>query len=212
MLRLRELYAKHWSPIHPRLRIGILALVGGLLAAVVAFASLPAQQNQVSFQSQNQELGWAPSNSATSDASLPPLTNLDATIFVHVVGQVVNPGIYELEPGARVIDAVAAAKGFTAKAAQESVNLARPVTDGEQIQVQARGQVSLSGSSAPSKISLNTATAQQLETLPGIGPALAGRIVDYRNNNGGFQALADLAKVSGLGPKLIAGIKDLVTL
>ena len=212
---IKELIAAHWMPIHPRLRTGILVVVGGLVAVVVALASLPSGSQSPSDSTFDSSQSWTPESVASAEPVLQPSPVLDAPLLVHVVGQVVSPGVYQLDPGARVVDAVAAAQGFTAKAAQESVNLARPVNDGEQIVILAKGQTAVAefgGSGVPAKISLNAATAQQLEALPGIGPALAARIVDYRNSHGSFRALADLAKVSGLGPKLIAGIKDLVTL
>lgn len=210
MPKLRELLAQYWLPIHPKVRLGILAVVGGLAAAVIAFASLPSSGQSSQFEPAAPAGDWAPSPATVATVS----PGLDAPLLVHVVGQVVAAGVYELPAGSRVIDAVAAAGGFTSKAAQDSVNLARPITDGEQIVVQARGAVSggLGGTAAPGRLSLNQATAAQLEALPGIGPAIAGRIVDYRNSSGGFKSLSDLAKVAGVGPKLIAAIKDLVTL
>lgn len=141
-----------------------------------------------------------------------------AQIYVHIVGEVVSPGIYQLESGSRVMDAIFAAGGITKDADQASVNLAREVTDGEQVIVFKIGAIassgSLPGSSANSaiQISLNRATAEQLEQLPGVGPALAGRIVDYRTANGGFKKKEDLLNISGIGDKLFAGIKNEVTL
>ncbi len=133
-----------------------------------------------------------------------------AKIFVHIAGNVKNPGIYQLDSGARVFDVVLLAGGFTKKANQSSVNLARAVTDGEQI---------LIGSGNPSQqaasqsfISLNQSSSSTLEDLPGVGPALAGRIVDWREANGGFKTKEDLLNVAGIGEKLFSSIKELVTL
>ncbi len=137
--------------------------------------------------------------------------------FVHLVGEVANPGIYKLPSGSRLFDAVLAAGGFTELADQSSVNLAREISDGEQIVVLASGvsqSIGQTGSttSQTKQISLNRASQLELESLPGVGPALAGRMVDWRAANGGFKKKQDLMKVSGIGQKLFAGIEALVTL
>lgn len=134
-------------------------------------------------------------------------------IYVHVAGSVKAPGIYQLDSGTRVYDAVLAAGGFTDKANQSSVNMARALTDGEQLLISSESSsVTFEGAVASSLISLNQASSSQLEDLPGVGPALAGRIVDWRTANGGFKAKEDLLNVAGIGDKLFASFKDLVTL
>ena len=136
-------------------------------------------------------------------------------IFVHIAGSVKHPGIYQLDSGARVYEAVLAAGGLSTKANQLSINLARVLTDGEQLLVAStlksvNEQFQLP--TQPSLLSLNQASPKQLEELPGVGPALAGRMVDWRTANGGFKSKEDLLNVSGIGDKLYAGIKDLVSL
>jgi competence protein ComEA len=134
-------------------------------------------------------------------------------IYVHVAGSVKSPGIYQLDSGTRVYDAVLAAGGFTAKANQASVNMARALNDGEQLLISSQNAVqSFENSMVSSLISLNQASASQLEELPGVGPALAGRMIDWRTANGGFKAKEDLLNVAGIGDKLFASVKDLVTL
>jgi competence protein ComEA len=135
-------------------------------------------------------------------------------IFVHVAGSVKSPGIYKLDSGTRVYDAVLAAGGFTAKANQASVNMARALNDGEQLLVSSQqvGGQTIESPMSSSLISLNQASATQLEELPGVGPALAGRMIDWRTANGGFKAKEDLLNVAGIGDKLFASVKDLVTL
>jgi len=134
-------------------------------------------------------------------------------IYVHVAGSVKSPGIYQLDSGTRVYDAVLAAGGFTSKANQSSVNMARALTDGEQLVVSSEsGGTLFQVAPSSSLISLNQASSSQLEDLPGVGPALAGRIIDWRVANGGFKAKEDLLNVAGIGDKLFASFKDLVTL
>jgi competence protein ComEA len=130
------------------------------------------------------------------------------TLFVHVVGEVQRPGIYELDYGSRVADALNRAGGLTADALDSSVNLARVLQDGEQILVRSVNQLA----DDDSVISLNRSSARQLEVLPGVGPALAGRIVEWREKNGGFSAIEQLLEVSGIGVKLFENIRASVTL
>lgn len=144
------------------------------------------------------------------------------TVYVHVLGDVVKPGLYVLDDGARVAEALAAAGGTLPTADLAAVNLARPVTDGEQILVPAVGaappagagpggsSVSGAGGAAGGLIDLNTADAAALEELPRIGPALAQRIIDWRTANGRFTSVDDLLGVSGIGEKMLAGIRDRV--
>ncbi|MFM2384183.1 MAG: hypothetical protein RL166_57 [Actinomycetota bacterium] len=128
--------------------------------------------------------------------------------YIHISGAVVHPGVYPISIGTRLFEVIAMAGGFTAKADRDSVNLARTVTDGEQVVVSGIGSDSINDG----LIHLNKATAADLDKLPGIGPTLSERIIDWRNANGGFKKLEDLRRVGGIGDKLFAGIKKLVTL
>jgi competence protein ComEA len=116
--------------------------------------------------------------------------------------------VYPVDSTTRLFEVVSAAGGFTKKADQSSVNLARLVQDGEQIMVLAKGGSNPDQTSQ--LMSLNAATSDELETLPGVGPTLAGRIVDWRVANGGFKSVEDLLKVGGIGDKLFAGIRSMV--
>jgi len=160
-------------------------------------------------------LGKQESLTITKDSSVGegPKEIKSPKIYVHVAGSVKSPGIYQLDSGTRVYDAVLAAGGFTSKANQASVNMARALNDGEQLLISSgSGPQAFDDSMTSSLISLNQASASQLEDLPGVGPALAGRMIDWRTANGGFKTKEDLLNVAGIGDKLFASVKDLVTL
>ena len=139
-----------------------------------------------------------------------------AVIYVHILGQVNDPGLYALHDGDRAVDVVAAAGGLTPSADPAALNLARFLSDGEQIIVPAVGQSTPAsgaggGTAIPGKVNINTADEPTLETLPRVGPAMAARILAWRTANGRFTAIEDLMSVSGIGEKTFEGLKDLVT-
>ena len=134
-------------------------------------------------------------------------------LYVHVLGAVEKPGLYVLDLDARLVDALAAAGGTTPDADLTAVNLARVLEDGEQVLVPAAGATSdAPGGAAPppgdDRIDLNAADQAALETLPRIGPALAERIIAWREENGRFTSVDDLLAVPGIGEKLLAGLRD----
>ena len=139
-------------------------------------------------------------------------------VVIDVAGAVRRPGLYRLREGARVDDAIALAGGPTAKAQLDSVNLAAPIADGEQVVVPGRGQggvvaaasSSAAGSSPSAPLDLNSATLEQLENLPGIGPVTAQKILDYRQQHGAFHSVAELEGVPGIGPAHMAQLKGMV--
>jgi len=146
-----------------------------------------------------------------------------STLTVHVVGAVGTPGVYCLLAGARVADAVQAAGGLLGNAEPAGVNLARPVSDGEQIVVPVQGESapagvggatpgSGAGAAVPGgPVDLNSASAEQLDTLPGVGPSTAAKIIADRTENGPFRTAEDLMRVPGIGAKRFESLKDLVT-
>jgi len=145
----------------------------------------------------------------TPDSTVAP--SMSSAILVHVLGAVERPGLYELASGDRAMDAIAAAGGFTQAADRDQLNLAQAVVDGEQIRVPEVGEVTSEPVEASDGlINLNSADAAALDTLPRVGPAMAARIIQWREDNGGFTAVEDLLSVSGIGQKTFDSLKDLV--
>ncbi|MES1212277.1 MAG: helix-hairpin-helix domain-containing protein [Leifsonia sp.] len=190
-----------------RVRVGvgaalILVLVG-LGCAVFITAITPHGSSSV----------LAPSAVPTSGPTGAAGASTAAVIYVHILGQVNRPGLYRLHDGDRAVDAVAAAGGLTPAADPAALNLARFLSDGEQIIVPAVGESvpAASGTAPGGKVDINTADEPTLETLPRVGPAMAARILAWRAANGRFTAIEDLMSVSGIGEKTFDGLKDLVT-
>lgn len=173
----------------------------------------------------------APSMSS-SQAPVPEPSSASASpsqamIVVDVAGRVVHPGVYRLRPGSRVYDALQAAGGPRRGVSTTSLNLAAPLQDGQQIVVgerrtaMAAGSSPVTGALSPGsatatspgeRVNVNTATLEQLETLPGVGPVLGQNILDYRAANGPFTTVDQLDEVSGIGPATLAQLRPLVSL
>lgn len=163
---------------------------------------------------------------ASPSAGASPLGVTRAEVIVHVAGAVARPGVYSMPGGSRVGDAVAKAGGPLRKAVLDGLNLARPLTDGEQVVVPDRAAAaaaagapaapatpgSPAGAAPTATVNLNTATLADLETLPGIGPVLAQAIIDYRDSVGGFKEVGELRDVSGIGEKTFQALAPLVSL
>lgn len=138
-----------------------------------------------------------------------------ARLFVNVVGAVRRPGLYRLKDGSRVADAVTRAGGPTPKAQIELLNLAARIADGEQIVVPRRGLAgpaagATGGAAAAGPAHLNSATLEQLDALPGVGPVTAQKILDYRQQHGAFGSVDELDAISGIGPARLEQLRGLV--
>jgi competence protein ComEA len=198
-------------------------------AGAVVLAVLAVAAGFFWFRSGTQPTGAAAETSSpggpASTAAAPggaSTTVPPSELVVHVAGAVVEPGVVRLAPGARVVDALDSAGGPAAGADLDRLNLAAPLTDGQRVAVPRVGEPTpplAEGSAVPSDahgaaagapIDLNTATAADLETLPGIGPMLAAAIVAERERNGPFKSIDDLQRVRGIGEGRIAPLRELV--
>jgi competence protein ComEA len=157
-------------------------------------------------------------SAAAVHPSMPSST--PASVVVHVAGKVRHPGVVTLPAGSRVTDAIKAAGGLRPGAKLGALNLARHVVDGEQIPVGIAGAAAPAapagatagapGSAPGAQLDLNTATVEQFDQLPGVGPVLAERIIEYRTQHGAFRSVDQLQEVTGIGEKRYADLKDLV--
>jgi competence protein ComEA len=194
-----------------------------LLAVGVALSALATARGATD------AVGVTPTESPSSSRGMGPTSLSSAAsggVFVHILGRVARPGLYEVGPEARAIDVVSAAGGFADDADQASLNLARRVTDGEQIVIPRQGEAPVSkpatgegGSAAGGEagagggettVDLNTADAALLESLPGVGPSTARAILDWRAEHGRFESIDDLLDVTGIGAKKLDKLRDRV--
>ena len=186
-----------------RIGLAVVALVAGIAAVYALFQA------------------W-------DERSAPPIVIEDAAatlpVVVEIRGEVAAPGVYELSPGARLQDAIAAAGGLAEEADLSTVNLARRLRDGELIAILAlpvagsTPTVPMAGARDPAsadeprvRININTATADELEALPGVGEVIAARIVAYREQNGPFRSVDDLIHIEGISNRAIDDFRVLVT-
>ncbi len=148
-------------------------------------------------------------------------THTPAGLTIYITGEVIHPGVYTLEPGSRVEAAITAAGGLTSKAAVSSINLAELLHDEQSIHVSSIDESRSANSPSVAQegiidpdglIDINTATSEQLQTLPGIGPTKAEAIIEFRNANGQFQTVNDLLLVPGIGEVTLSQIADYITI
>lgn len=221
---------KQWTT---RERKNILfIIIGILIAGSVAYSLLKTDEEEMSYITdggkQDFLIEGKENNMIDSQAVVSTPLEEDQEeerIMVDIKGEVKKPGVYELLEGDRVIDALEKAGGTTEAGTTKYLNLAQKLSDGMVVYVPtqeevAEGKVPLGSngsnlnqsSSASGKISLNQGTAQDLESLPGIGPSKAQAIIQYREQNGPFKKVEDLLNISGIGPKVFERVKDLVEL
>lgn len=226
-----------------------LAMVAAYTVVVLTFVALSVialRSNTFRRPESSQvEFTEVDTDAAVSEVSTEPNPGSNK-VCVHVTGHVKNPGVYELEPGSRVKDAIESAGGALPNADLESINLAQKLSDGEQIYIAPKGQIpppvtstvrgseemqtsamatstadsKRSSTSAPEKltypgqdtVNINTAGLQELQRLPGVGPATAQKIIDYRTENGRFDSVDELEEVSGIGPAKLEKMRPFVRL
>ncbi len=139
-------------------------------------------------------------------------------MYVDIEGEVLRPGVYKINDGDRVFQVIAQAGGLTEEADLNTINKAEVVTDGQKIHIYKKGEVADCGKGGSSageyggKININQADESKLQDIPGVGPSMASRIVEYRKTNGRFNTIDDLKNVSGIGDKRFESMKDMVTI
>jgi competence protein ComEA len=226
----------NWNVIKKRMSywvsfIGITRLVIGLLATTIASAGIWLLVRP------SAPLVESVAPHASGVGIVAPLSTLPTplTVRIHVAGAVVRPGVYSVSSSSRVVDAVTAAGGPTSRADLERINLAQTIVDTEQVFVPFRSsrttKITVAPRLRPSRttvpdalpiigvpsttvtplINLNSATSDQLDTLPGVGPSTAKAIISYRNRKGPFGKVEDLLNVPGIGPSKVAALRDQVT-
>ncbi|HEY8060867.1 MAG TPA: helix-hairpin-helix domain-containing protein [Acidimicrobiales bacterium] len=189
--------------------VGLIALLGWLWLRSPAPPTVEAG------------MPMAPAAAGTLPGAALPVAPVGDTVLAHAAGAVRHPGLYELAAGERVADLLEAAGGATRAADLDRVNLAAPVADGTQVIVPRRGEPAPTLStptdgSSPSAtpaapVNINLAGPEELETLPGVGPATAAAIIEYRDANGPFASADELIDVPGIGEAKLAAVADLVT-
>ncbi len=223
-----------------RLRLAILYLASITLAWLLGFGwgrhavSVPQDNQTAASTTEVVDLTQpSPAPEAVQTTPTEPTTPPPAEeVVVHVSGAVKQAGVYRLAAGSRVADAIEQAGGATANADLESLNLAEPLTDGQKVHVPRKGEtppLAAAATMAPPTprtmqtspratarasvqfpIDLNRATAEQLEAIPGVGPVLAQRIIEYRQANGRFNSVDELLEVRGIGPKRLEQLRAYV--
>ena len=189
-----------------------ILIICGLIVVIIVCTVIYFYQNK------NEDYSYLEMSNDISQTNI--IEEVKAQIVVHITGQVVNPGVVKVEEGARIIDAIEAAGGATLDANLSKINLAYVLEDGMKIYVPNINEVeeieyvtSSSGNEDKTanktiKVNINTATSEELQSLPGIGESIANRIITYRKENGKFSKIEDLTNVSGIGEAKFNNIKS----
>jgi competence protein ComEA len=222
---VRPLPAPSWADVRDRLvgdrrrlvplAVGLLVVVGAGVAGYALLRTPPAPAAELGLPFAGDAGAGAPASVAVTTSTVP------ATVVVHAAGGVVVPGLHSVPTGSRVADVLAAAGGPAGDADLDRVNLAAPVVDGERVWFPRVGEAlpptPVAGTSPPGAVEpdgpvdLNSATVEQLDALPGIGPSIAAAIVEHRERNGRVGSVDDLLDVPGIGDAKLAQLRDLVT-
>ena len=197
----------------PEQRRGLLVIGIGAITLTIFFF-LSSRTEAVPVLQENSTSTGPISTNAKSTA---PGISSNQVIYIDVAGKVKTPGVYQLPEGSRVIDAITIAGGVKLGVSTSHINLARKLVDGEQVLIMKEKFISAPTSSGrksifAGKVSLNSASKAQFDSLPGIGPVIAQRIIDHRNKNGPFQTLESIQSVSGIGESIFRQISSRLTL
>jgi competence protein ComEA len=209
-MRVRtELRARVFNRRTAQLLMTAVTVVAAILAAVWLFAP-PSDRIEDSLPSANSKVSTAPATTAVL------WIDTAVSLSVHVAGEVAAPGVHQMPVGSRVIDAITAADGPTDDAELDALNLASFVADGDRVYVPS--SEAMNGDpfiyleqGVGSTINVNTASAIELESLPGVGPATASQIIREREANGPFSSIDDLTRVSGIGPATVEKLRDVAS-
>ncbi len=212
----------------PIKRLFVYAALGMVVLAVGAFAVVSMGRGGSGTGDPltivNEDTGTSPKTIVGGSVSGATSTTISATIFVQVAGAVRRPGVYEMNQGSRVFQAIEKAGGFAQEADEQAVTLAAEVSDGCRVYVPSEGESTTTSlatvtgvamgnvSAGGGPVSLNSATVEELDSLPGIGPATAQKIVAYRETKGPFTSVDQLTEVPGIGPSKLEELRPLVGL
>jgi len=202
----------------PEQRRGLLVIaIGAITLTIFFFVSSRTEAVPVLQERSNSSSNTSSNPGSMNPGSTNPSTSNNRVIYIDVAGKVKAPGVYQLPEGSRVIDAITIAGGLKLGVSTTHINLARKLVDGEQVLIMKEKFISAPTSSGrksiyTGKVSLNSGSKAHFDSLPGIGPVIAQRIIDHRNKNGPFATLESIQSVSGIGESIFRQISSRLTL